>query len=276
MDAFLNPDRIIIGVRDGESKKIFAPLFFSITDRLEWMKIESAEMTKHAINSFLAVSVCFANELASICEQTGADAGEVERGLKTESRIGPKAYLKPGVAFSGGTLARDINFLVKLSDKFKLPSYLIKAVNASNSFHKTWVERQCRHLPGGMEKKTIAILGLTYKPATNTLRRSFAVDLAKSLHAQGARVKAFDPVIKNIPKQLAGTIELKQSVREAIADCDVLIIAVEWPEFLQWGEDIINQMKNKVIIDPNGFIAKQFEHKGLNYFCVGKGFKKGT
>ncbi len=219
LDAFLNPDRIIIGVRDGESKKIFSPLFFSITDRLEWMKIESAEMTKHAINSFLAVSVCFANELASICEQTGADAKEVERGLKTESRIGPKAYLKPGVAFSGGTLARDINFLVKLSDKYKLPSYLIKAVNDSNSFHKNWIERKCRQFSGGLKKKTIAILGLTYKPGTDTLRRSFAVELAKSLHAKGARVKGFDPVIKSIPKHLAKTIELKQSVREAIADC---------------------------------------------------------
>ena len=159
-------------------KKFFLLYFCSITDRLEWMKIESAEMTKHAINSFLAISVCFANEVASICEQTGADAKEVERGLKTESRIGPKAYLKPGVAFSGGTLARDINFLMKLSDKHKLPSYLIKAVNDSNAFHKKWIERKCSQFLGSLKKKTIAILGLTYKPGTDTLRRSLAVELA--------------------------------------------------------------------------------------------------
>ncbi|MDD5109190.1 MAG: nucleotide sugar dehydrogenase [Candidatus Omnitrophica bacterium] len=100
MDAFLNPDRIVIGVRNQESKDAFSFLFSSISTRLEWMKIESAEMVKHAINSFLAVSVSFANEIASICEQAGADAKEVERGLKTESGIGTKAYLCPVTAFS--------------------------------------------------------------------------------------------------------------------------------------------------------------------------------
>lgn len=270
LDAFLNPDRIIIGVEDQASKEIFAPLFLSITDRLEWMKVESAEMTKHAINSFLALSVCFANEVASICEQTGADAKEVERGLKSEVRIGPKAYLKPGVAFSGGTLARDINFLMKLSAKHKLPSYLIKAVNDSNAFHKKWIERKCSQFLGSLKKKTIAILGLTYKPGTDTLRRSLAVELAQSLHAKGARLTGFDPVIKSIPQSLSKTIELKQSVADAIRDADVVIMAVEWPEFLQFGEDIIRLMKNKIIIDPNGFIAKCVEHKDLNYICVGK------
>jgi UDPglucose 6-dehydrogenase len=276
LDAFLNPDRIIIGVRNQGAKEIFSPLFLSITDRLEWMKIESAEMAKHAINSFLAVSVCFANEVACVCEQVGADAKEVERGLKTESRIGPKAYLKPGVAFSGGTLARDIEFLINLSGKYKLPSSLIKAVIDSNSFHKKWIERKCQQFLGDLKKRTVAILGLTYKPGTDTLRRSFAVELAASLHAKGARVKAFDPVIKNIPKPLSRIMVLKQSLKETMLDADVIIIAVEWPEFLQWGEDIINLMKNKMIIDPNGFISRLVEHKDLNYISVGKSMEKGT
>ncbi|MBU4512568.1 nucleotide sugar dehydrogenase [Patescibacteria group bacterium] len=274
LDAFLNPDRIIIGVRNQESKEFFSPLFCSISDRLEWMKIESAEMTKHAINSFLAISVCFANEIASICEQLGAEAKEVERGLKTESRIGPKAYLSPGVAFSGGTLARDINFLVKLSGKYKLPAYLIKAVNHSNSFHKSWIERKCRQFLGSFKKKTIAILGLTYKPGTDTLRRSLAVELAKSLHAKGARVVGFDPVIKSIPEGLSKIIWLKNNAREAMLDADVIIIVTKWPEFLQFGEDLINLMKNKLVIDPNGFIANLVTCKNLNYISVGKSFVK--
>jgi UDPglucose 6-dehydrogenase len=234
------------------------------------MKIESAEMTKHAINSFLAVSVCFANEVAGICEQTGADAKEVERGLKTESRIGPKAYLKPGAAFSGGTLARDVNFLIKLSDQYKLPAYLIKAVKASNAFHKSWIEKQCRQLLGSVRKKTITILGLTYRPGTDTLRRSFAVELAKSLHTQGARLIAFDPLIKSLPKPLLGILELKQSVTEALLDAEVVIIAGECPEFLKLGEADINLMKNKIIIDPNGFIAALVGPKEANYIFVGK------
>jgi len=270
LDAFLNPDRIIIGVAGKESKEAVSPLFSSITDRLEWMGIESAEMTKHAINSFLAVSVCFANEVASICERAGADAKEVERGLKTEARIGPKAYLSPGVAFSGGTLARDINFLVKLSGEYGLPSYLIKAVNYSNSFHKKWVERRCRQLLGGFKKKTVVILGLTYKPGTDTLRRSFAVELAKSLSAKGALITGFDPIIKKIPKNLSKIIRLKGNAVDAIRGADAVVIAAEWPEFLNFGEDIISLFKKSIVIDPNGFISKSVEGKNINYVSVGK------
>jgi UDPglucose 6-dehydrogenase len=270
IDAFLHPDRIVVGVRGKESKEILSPLFSSITDRLEWMTIESAEMTKHAINSFLAASVCFINELASICERTGADVKEVERGLRTESRIGPQAYLKPGIAFSGGTLARDINFLVKLSGQYKLPSYLLRSIHHSNSFHEKWIERKCRQYLRGLKGKKIAILGLTYKPGTDTLRRSFAVDLAKLLDAKGAEVTGFDPAIKSLPKHLSGIIGFKKSIREAIINADALIIAVEWPEFLQCGEDIIRLMKNKTIIDPNGLLARLIEHQDLNYVSVAK------
>jgi UDPglucose 6-dehydrogenase len=170
-------------------------------------------------------------------------------------------------------LARDINFLIKLSDKNKLPAHLIRSVNHSNSFHKNWIERKYRQFFGNFKGKTIAILGLTYKPGTDTLRRSFAVEMAKSFHAKGARVIGFDPVIKSIPKHLSGIIDLKQNVREAMQDADVVIIAVEWPEFLQFGEETINLMKNKIIIDPNGFISKLVEHKGLNYISVGKSIK---
>jgi UDPglucose 6-dehydrogenase len=274
LDVFLSPDRIVVGIRDQESKEFFFPLFSSITDRLEWMKIESAEMTKHAINSFLAMSICFANEIASICEQVGAEAKEVERGLKTEARIGPKAYLGPGVSFSGGTLARDINFLMELGNKYKLPGFLIKAVNASNSFHKSWIERKCQQVLGDLKEKKLAILGLTYKPGTDTLRRSFAVDLAKILHTKGALINGFDPVVKSIPQDLAKIISLKHSVAEAIRNVDVIIIATEWPEFQQLDDDIINLMKNKPIIDPNGFIAKLATLKKLKYIFVGKSLTK--
>ena len=121
----------------------------------------------------------------------------------------------------------------------------------------------------------MAILGLTYKPGTDTLRRSFAVELAKSLHAKGARVVGFDPVIKRIPKDLSKIIWLKNSAREAMLDADVVIIATEWPEFQRFDDDMINLMKNKLVIDPNGFIAKLVEHKDLNYVSVGKSFDKG-
>jgi UDPglucose 6-dehydrogenase len=108
LDVFLKPDRIVVGVRGEPHRSRIAAMLQPLGAHIEWMSVESAEMTKHAINAFLATSVVFANELAAICEQLGADAKEVERGLKSESRIGPKAYLSPGGAFAGGTLARDV------------------------------------------------------------------------------------------------------------------------------------------------------------------------
>lgn len=274
LDVFLNPDRLIVGVKDQNTKKFFLPLFSSITPKLEWMKTESAEVTKHAINSFLATSICFANEIASICEHVGADAKEVERGLKTERRIGPKAYLSPGKAFSGGTLARDINFLTIISDKYKLPSYIIKSVNVSNSFHKDWIERKCLQLLKNLNNRTIAILGLTYKPGTDTLRRSFALELAVNLHKKGAMINGFDPAIKSLPIKLAKIISLKQSIRDAIIDADAVIIASEWPEFRQLDRDLIDLLKDKVVIDPNCFIAKSINTEGIKYFSVGRSINR--
>jgi len=110
IDVFTHPDRVVVDVRSEDDRRRLTELFAPITSSIEWMLVESAEMTKHAVNAFLAMSVAYINELAGLCEQVGADAKEVERGLKTEQRIGPRAYLSPGRAFVGGTLARDVQF----------------------------------------------------------------------------------------------------------------------------------------------------------------------
>src|SRR5262249_55908779 len=112
LESFRSPERIVIGVDSTHDRGWLADLFAPFCSKIEWMSIESAEMTKHALNAFLATSVAFINELARLCEGVGADAKQVERGLKTEARIGPRAYLSPGGAFAGGTLARDLQFLV--------------------------------------------------------------------------------------------------------------------------------------------------------------------
>src|SRR5438270_1184370 len=149
------------------------------------MSIESAEMTKHALNAFLATSVTFANEVARLCEQVGADAKEVERGLKTEGRIGPKAYLGPGAAFAGGTLARDVRFLTQFGQQHGLKTPLFDGVLASNDLHKDWTRQKIRQRVAGVSGPVVALLGLTYKPGTDTLRRSTSVELARWMHEQG-------------------------------------------------------------------------------------------
>ena len=230
LKVFLEPNRIIIGTLPPE-KNIFLPFFSIITARPEWMSIESAEMVKHAINAFLATSVSFANEIAVLCECVGANAKEVERGLKTEERIGPKAYLGPGAAFSGGTLARDVVFLSKLGRKNSLALYLIKSVKKSNDFHKGWVQRKCLENLGRLENKKITVLGLTYKPNTDTLRRSLSLELCLWLDKMKAKVKVFDPSIKELPPELKTVLSLELNIKDAVKNTDCIIVATEWPLF---------------------------------------------
>jgi len=270
LKTFLEPDRIIIGVNSDEKEK-FLPVFTTISDRLEWMSIESAEMTKHAINAFLATSICFANELATLCERVGANANDVERGLKTEERIGPKAYLTPGNAFSGGTLARDVRFLQNIGKKNLLPLYLINSVLESNDFHKTWIQRKCKEILGDLNGKRITVLGLTYKPGTNTLRRSMSVELCEWIKDQGAEVTAFDPAIHELPQDLLAVISLSADLARSVETADCIIVATKWPDFQKIETDIITMMRRKTIIDPNGFMEVLLGNvHTIEYFAVGR------
>jgi len=219
------------------------------------MSIESAEMSKHALNAFLATSVALINELARLCEVTGADAKEVERGLKSEGRIGPKAYLAPGQAFAGGTLARDVNFLIALGRKTDVSTPLFAGVLASNDAHKNWTRDRVNEL---MEAKagTVAVLGLTYKPGTSTLRQSTSVELCKWLAGRGMTVKAHDPAVGELPLELGSAIELCGSAHEALRGADLAILATEWPDYRKLGaEDFVGSMRHARVLDPNWFLA---------------------
>jgi UDPglucose 6-dehydrogenase len=270
LKTFLEPDRIVIGVQP-EQNTVFYPIFSKISDRLEWMSIESAEMTKHAINSFLATSICYANEIATLCEYVGANAKEVERGLKSEERIGPKAYLAPGNAFSGGTLARDIRFLQQLAAKNNLPVPLINAVPQSNDFHKTWIKRKCIDTLGILKGKHITVLGLTYKAGTNTLRRSLSVELCNWLYNEGAIVTAFDPTIQELPQELQKILSLSADMVQAIQDADCLIIATEWADFQNIRMNDLIQMRTGILIDPTGLLEHHLgDMHNIRYLTVGR------
>ena len=219
ISRFLQPDRVVVGVRDEPSRREFKELLSPFTEDIQWMSVESAEMTKHALNAFLATSVTFINEIASVCEHVGADAREVARGLKSESRIGPNAYLGPGAAFAGGTLARDVSFLIELGQENHLPLELVSAVRASNDAHKNWPRQRLLELLGGLRDKSIAIWGLTYKPGTDTLRRSSAIELGEWLLEQGAKVRVHDPAIQRLPEQYAA-LHLFASPLEAARDAE--------------------------------------------------------
>jgi len=273
LDVFLNPDRIVVGVRSENVKSRLSPLLDSISSRIEWMGVESAEMTKHAINAFLAVSITFANEIAAICELVGADAKEVERGLKSESRIGPKAYLSPGGPFAGGTLARDIEFLGLVSKPKGLITPVLSGVKSSNDEHKKWVQRQLLDYFGVVKGQVVTIWGMTYKPGTDTLRRSLAVELCNWLLENGANVHVYDPEVRVWPAEWGTRVLAFDDPLDAIAGTSALVVGTEWPELIDPAGKILEKIVSPLLVlDPNRHLLKKSaldKAAGVIYQAVG-------
>jgi UDPglucose 6-dehydrogenase len=271
ISVFTNPDRIVVGISSEETKQKLYPVLSRITENILWMSVASAEMTKHAINAFLATSVVFINELAVLCEFVGADASEVEQGLKSEHRIGPKSYLKPGNAFAGGTLARDLSYLVEKNSEFNIPALFFQSVIKSNSHHRDWAKNTIQRIYSELIDKNVCVLGLTYKPGTDTLRRSQSVELCKYLSTNHANVNVFDPVVNKLPSDLKDLLNLCSTYDEAMKNADLIIISTEWPQFLEINFESINFSRQVSVIDANGFLKKKFENiKQINYYRIGK------
>ncbi len=273
---FRAPDRFIAGVRTAETRATIDAAIGGFAKTIVWMNVESAEMTKHALNAFLATSVVFANELAAVCERVGADARDVEQGLKSDVRIGPKAYLRAGEAFSGGTLARDLAYLGELGNRHDLALAQTRATVVSNTEHRAWAyERVMAALPkhGGR----VGILGLVYKPGTNTLRGSESVVLARRLREANVNVRAFDPAIAVEDERMAGIAQLVSTAQEAIAGADVVVVATAWPEFRTIPAAAWAGPGAPVVIDIMRFLEPQLGAvPGMRYVAFGKGVMAGS
>ena len=271
LDVFLNPDRVIAGVRNDRDRQRIATLLAPITDRIVWMSVESAEMTKHAINAFLATSVAFINEIAAICETVGADAKEVEAGLKSDRRIGQTAYLAPGGAFAGGTLARDLVLLERKATAGERQTPLMRGVYASNREHASWMRRTLTALFHPLAGRRIAIWGLTYKAGTDTLRRSLSVELCQNLAREGATVSAFDPAIPTMPPSLDGVVTLAADPLAAAARADAIVVATEWPTLRAISADALLQaVPHPIVIDAGRFLAQTIgADSRVRYIAVG-------
>ena len=273
--AFTEPERIVVGIRaDGDRARI-EELLGAFSDRIEWMGVESAELVKHGVNAFLALSVTFANELAGIAERVGADAAEVERGLKTERRIGARAYLRPGGAFAGGTLARDVEYLTQIGEREGVATQLLGAVRASNEEHKRWAARKIASLLGDeddrLDGKLIGVWGLVYKQGTDTLRRSSSVELCRDLAGAGAVVKVHDSAVRRVPDDLSGLFALCTSPLEAAEDASAVVVQTDWPSYREVEpERLVAAMRSALVVDPHGFLAKTLgKADGIRYVRVG-------
>jgi UDPglucose 6-dehydrogenase len=272
IQVFEEAERVVVGIRNDAQRPLLEQLFARFTPQLLFMRTESAEMVKHALNSFLALSITFINEVARLCEHVGADAKEVSAGLKSDPRIGRKAYLGAGGPFAGGTLARDVVTLTKLAAEKQEALSLIPAIKQSNDHHRGWAGRKLRACLGDLRGKTIAVLGLVYTPNTDTLRRSAAIELCQQLLAAGARVCAFDPAIRSLPVDLS-SIELSADIPSVLKQADAAVVCTEWPMFkdVPWA-DPVRSMRQPVIVDANRFLETQLNAiAGVEYFAVGCG-----
>lgn len=270
LDVFRNPDRIVIGVRDQRGRERADALLRPISDRLEFMGIESAEMTKHAINAFLAASVTFINEIGALCERVGADAAEVSRGLKTERRIGPQAYLSPGTAFAGGTLARDVHFLQALGASTGRETPLVDGIAASNQVHRGWIHDRLRMAYPDLAGRRVAVWGLTYKPGTDTLRRSSAIELVQQLLDAGVHVQIHDPAAGELPPAVARAIRFTDPL-DAASGADALVVATEWPQYRDVAVGpLLAAVRTPLVIDPNGFLRDLSSDGRFRHVRVGQ------
>jgi UDPglucose 6-dehydrogenase len=270
IDAFEQPARIIVGA-PAAARPVLEALLAPLGAPLLWMRPESAEMVKHALNSFLALSVAYINEIAVLAETVGADAQEVAAGLKSEPRIGPRAYLSPGGPFAGGTLARDVVTLTRLGAARHLPLALIPAIKESNDRHRGWAFRKVQGALAGVSQPVVAVLGLAYTPNTSTLRRSAAVELCRQLAAAGIRVQAFDPLIRTTDADHRD-LTLAATAADALRGAHAAVICTEWPEFrdLPWPA-LLAGMARPVVVDANRLVEKAVTPvAGLVYLTVGR------
>jgi len=270
LEAFEKPARIVVGAPPA-ARSALETLLAPIGAPLVWMRPESAEMVKHALNSFLALSVAYINEIAALAETVGADAQEVAAGLKSDPRIGPRAYLGPGGPFAGGTLARDVVTLTRLGAAQQVPLALIPAIKESNDRHRGWALRKLQGALAGVPSPVVAVLGLAYTPNTSTLRRSAAVELCRQLLAANIRVQAFDPLIRTAD-EAHRDLPLAASPADALRGAHAVVICTEWPEFRDYPwPALLAAMARPVVIDANRLVEKAVAPvAGVVYLTVGR------
>ena len=273
VERFKNPDRIVIGADNTSTLNKVEKFLDVIKAPKVRMNLRTAEMTKHTLNAFLATTISFANEIANLCDELGADALNVAAALQSDERIGHKLPLNPGLAFAGGTLARDLKVLKNLGDKFGYETHLVDAVLKVNEQQNKLVIRKLEKVYGSIKGLTIGVLGLAYKAGTSTLRRSAALEIIQDLTGSGAIVKAYDPKAALEEVELHKEFEFCATPYVVAKDSDALVIVTDWPEFKNLDFNLIkSSMKKPVLIDGKNMLdSEQMVRMGFLYSGIGRG-----
>jgi len=285
MDLQRNPDRVILGADDEAVAREVEALYEPFGKPVLTMGLREAEIVKHATNAYVATSVSFIGEIAQICDEYGANAFPVSKALKLDRRIGKHAYVRPGLGFNGGTVARDVKLLVKLAEEVGRTAPFMKAVLEVNQRQNHVIVERMAAALGEPRGKTVGLLGLTYKAHTSTLRHSLTLQIAERMMAEGLRLKAFDPVIPAEGRSGARSAEhewdvppaigLCGSVEEAADGADALVVMTDKDEFRGLDLKALGErMNNRLLVDAVSFYEPDdAAAAGFTYISIGKGFR---
>lgn len=268
---FLHPDRIVLGTDSQRARAILKELYKDIKGPLIFTDINSAEIIKHASNSFLAMKISFMNAISRLCEATGADVGEVANGIGLDKRIG-RSFLNTGIGFGGFCFPKDLAAFIRISEKLGYDFALLKEVEKINETQWKHFVEKVRDGLWNIAGKTIGVWGLSFKPNTDDMRYAPSIEIIRSLETDGAKIKAYDPQAMAKAKRVLPGIRVCRSAYEACRGCDCLLILTEWDEFKTIDlKKVKKALKTPLIIDGrNLFHPKEMAKLGFRYISMGR------
>ncbi len=275
VEDFMKPDRVVVGTTSERAKKVMERLYAPLVRQgnpVIFMDERSAEMTKYAANAFLAMKITFMNEIANLCEKTGANVDHIRRGIGTDSRIG-KRFLFAGIGYGGSCFPKDVQALAKTSSDYEYDFRLLNAVMDVNKDQKRkLLSPLFEYFGGDLKDKTIAVWGLAFKPYTDDIREAPALENIRELLEAGAKVTAYDPEGMSNTKSLLPEVTYCHTAYAALDDADALMIFTEWPQFrTPEFEKVSALLKNKVIFDGrNLYEPEHMKELGFSYFSIGR------
>jgi UDPglucose 6-dehydrogenase len=274
IDDFMRPDRVVIGSRDEEAiaimRDLYRPLFL-IETPFVITSLEAAELIKYAANAFLATKISFINEVALLCDEIGCDVHDVARGIGMDGRIGRK-FLHPGPGFGGSCFPKDTSAFTSIAQKFGCEPLIVNAVIEVNRRQRAAMVPKIEKLVGELRGKTIAVLGLSFKPETDDMREAPSIDIIRGLIERGATVRAYDPVAITEAKKVLPDISYAEDEYGAVAGADALVFITEWNQFRALDmERIRGLMRSPKIADlRNIYEPEAMRHLGFDYVGVGR------
>jgi UDPglucose 6-dehydrogenase len=271
VEDFLHPGRVVIGDGGGWAGDAVVELYAPLNAPLVRTDVASAEMVKLASNAFLATKISFINEIANVCEETGADVVEVARGMGLDDRIGAK-FLQAGIGFGGSCFPKDVDALKQLAGNSGYHFQLLTAVIEVNELQKRRVIGKLQKHLGGLAGKRVALLGLAFKPNTDDMREASSLVLSARLQADGATVTAYDPVAEEQARALVSRVEFADSPLAAVAGADAVVLVTEWREFIEldW-KQVADAMAGELVVDGrNALDPDTMRAAGLVYEGIGR------